>query len=441
MRHILSAAALIAACLGGAACISNTDDEATETIPHRLGFTGAANLPNDPIEQEELLESLGLSDEIQFDEAILAHMEALSGLMARVEFFYLGNGEFVHIHESLSQKMLSAGFEIYGCINPISPAEGLDSAYDAALTDLVEMHPQITHWQIGNEPDLLWTDHSKFPAFFLRSQPLVRAACPSCKILLAGISNQYDTSSESHQRYESFLEEIAAAELSGRAFDVFDMHYYKEKPAASEIAQAVSDLKALLEKHGLAQGVTFWCTETGLYTGDPPSPDLGPRTEEEQASDLARMVAWMSAAGIQRIFFWTLIEGYAGAVFPGFFDSMGLIYDGLGEESSRGIAGGTKKKAYTTYGLLGAALKNTSSPSKVSAGVYRFEGSQGPVFIIWDEGRGGSVSLTEISAPSVLVEDLVPDSQAETQKETLTVSHGGVTVTVGQSPKLVTVIQ
>jgi len=411
---------------------------AVTVIPYRLGFTGAASLPgNDPAKAQQLLAALGYSSGDQFHAAVDAHMRALSAPMMRVHFMYTGGGKFVCTDEGLTRKM-KAGADLYGCVNPIPPLESLDDSFDSALAALVAAHPEISHWQLGNEPDLLWKDHTKFAPFFARAQPLVRKACPSCKILLAGISNQYDTGSDSYQRYDAMLASIAAAPLTGRAFDVFDFHYYKEAPAREEIAGAVRSYRALLDKHDLGAGVSFWCTETGLYTGDPDGPQMGPRTEEDQARDLPRLVAWMSAAGVERIYNWTLIEDAGGMGAAGFFSGMGLIYNGLGAEAAGGPPAGAQKKAYATFGLLAAALRDTGAATRLGDGVYRFEGRAGKAaFIVWDEGGASSVSLAGLTTQQLRVRELVPDAEGNTPEQTVTVKEGTATVPVGSSPKLV----
>ncbi|MBI5528651.1 MAG: hypothetical protein HY897_20160 [Deltaproteobacteria bacterium] len=45
----------------------------------------------------------------------------------------------------------------------------------------------------------------------------------------------------------------------------------------------------------------------------------------------------------------------------GFFDQMGLVHNGLGEDPASGIAAGTREKAYTTDGLLAKSLQGKST--------------------------------------------------------------------------------
>jgi hypothetical protein len=410
-------------------------------LPYRLGFSGVGwvNRTNaDSIRQ--FFEAMGYADEDAYGDDVLARMQALSAPMARAEFHYTGGGTFVAAPESLHRSMRDAGFEIYGWFNPLPrpETESLDSDFDQALRQLVEDNLHIRHWQIGNEPDLLWDDPGKYPEFFKRSQRVIRQSCPDCGIVLAGISNQHNTSSDAYQIFDDILRQIAEAELPGRPFDVFDFHYYKPGPVAAEIAQAASDYRRLLTEHGLAEGVVLWCTETGIYTGDPPDPEMGLRTEEQQAAELARLVAWMSAAGVQRIFYWTVVETWGGPL-PGFFDTMGLVFNGLGGEENLGITAGTKKLAYQTFRMLSGALAQTGPGARVTDGVYRFDRANGPVFIIWDEAETGRITLTGIPSGQVRLRDLVPDAQGASNDSTLTVTDGSVSIPVDHSPKLVTI--
>jgi len=400
---------------------------------HVMGFTGAGSLDRrDPQAMAAFLASMGYADDLAFFSDVVDRMDALSGQLARAEFFYIGNGQFVG-EQVLARKMIDRGFELYGDINPIPPFEGLDGSFDAALTTLVGSYPEIKEWQIGNEPDLLWTDPSRFPAFFVRAQPIVRAACPTCRVVLAGISNQYNSSDQSFQRYDSYLAEIAAADLSGRPFDVFDFHYYKQAPAAAEISAAVDSYRGLLVNHGLAAGVSFWCTETGLYTGDPVGPDFGPRTETEQARDLVRLVAWMRTRQVERIHFWTVVDSSQSAGAAGFFGQMGLVYNGLGDEPA-----GVEKKAYATFGVLARALVGTTTAQRVAPGVYRFDRVGSPVFVVWDEDSSGVVALEGFPGDRAQVEDLVSNDAGDLAKTVVEVIAGALTLPVGELPQLVT---
>ncbi|MBI5529716.1 MAG: hypothetical protein HY897_25600 [Deltaproteobacteria bacterium] len=406
-------------------------------VVHVLGFTGAGFLPmHNQAKLREFLDSMGYVGEDEFYSDAVGHMQALSGGMARQEFFYVGGGVFAG-QDALYAKMDAEGFEKYGTVNPIREAEGLDPAFEDSLTTLVEGHPEISAWQIGNEPDLLWQDFTLYPAFFIRAQPVIRTACPSCTILLAGISNQWSASAESHVRYDGFLGEIAKAALSGRPFDVFDFHYYKETPSANEIVAAVTGYRSLLVEHGLGEGVVFWCTETGTYSGDPAAAEFGSRTENDQARDLVRTVVWMAAEGVLRVFYWTVIEGWGNMGPEGFFDQMGLVYNGLGEEPALGIAAGAQKKAYTTYGLLAKSLQGTVAAGRVSSGVYRFDREQGPVYVVWDEDSSGMVTVGGIPGETVAVKDLVPDDQGKAAEYTVEVTGATVSLSVGELPQLV----
>jgi len=408
--------------------------DATGAGPHVLGFSGAGYLNlHEPDKASEFLSAMGYADENAYYDDVVSRMKNLSGPMARAEFFYVGDGTFVG-KNYLHLKMASEEFEMYGWINPIPPVEGLDAAFEDALAALIRDHPEMSTWQVGNEPDLMWQDNSLYPAFFVRAQPVIRSACPACRIMLAGISNQYDTSDQSFQRYDSILGEIAAANLDERPFDLFDFHYYKEMPSADEIRQAVGSYRDLLAKHGLADGVSFWCTETGVYSGDPAGTEFGPRTEDDQARDLAKLVAWMATEGVQRVFFWTVTESWGNL--NDFFDQLGLVYNGLGEESAH--AAGTIKKAYTTYRLLAEALGGTTAATRLGPGVYRFDRAQGVAFVVWNEGSTGSVTLEGLPASTVNTRDLVPGDQGEIEEQNIEVVSGAVTVRVDEFPKLVT---
>jgi hypothetical protein len=434
MRHgarIALAVSLVA--LGG--CSATDTIPPGEPVAHVLAFSGAGYLnKRDPAKVAEFLAAAGYASEEAYYADVVARMRELGAAAARAEMWYVGNGVFA-AQGSLYQAMTAEAFELVGQFNPTPQFEVPDPAFEPALDALVRGHPEIRAWQIGNEPDLTWQDHRRYAPFFLRAQPVIRAACPSCAILLAGISNQY-ASGENLVRYGEILDAIAAAGLE-RPFDVFDFHYYKELPSRAEIEAAASTYRGLLAARGLSGGVSLWCTETATYTGDPSAPDLDPRTETEQARDLVRLVAWMTAAGVQRLFHWTVVESWGSPVMPGFFEQMGLVYNGLGDEPAPGM-GGVEKKAYTTYGLLARALTGVTGAARVSDGVYRLDREAGgPAFLVWAEA-GGDIVLSGIPGEVARVKDLVPDDTGVVTVREMPLVSGQAAIAVGELPLLVT---
>ncbi|HSN89911.1 MAG TPA: hypothetical protein VLS93_01675 [Anaeromyxobacteraceae bacterium] len=146
----------------------------------------------------------------------------------------------------------------------------------------------------------------------------------------------------------------------------------------------------------------------------------------------------MASAGVERIFWWTAVESWGAPGIPEFFDQMGLVYNGLGEEALRGVAGGTPKRAAVTYRLLAEALAGTTGAVRVEAGVYRFEADDGPVFVVWDEGGSGSVALSGLAGFAASVTDLVPDAGGRVSTLEVPVVGGVITLDVGADPRLVT---
>lgn len=414
--------------------------ESQWSISHVLGFAGAPALPNrEPQKKQQLLKTLGFAGDDEYFDAVIAHMKALSGQMARVEFFYVGQGRFVGA-ESLYNKMQTEGFELCGNLNPIALFEAIDADFDGALKQLVKKYPKIEFWQVGNEPDLLWKNPSLFPKFFLRCQPIIRAA--GRKIVLAGISNQYNSSEQNYKLFNKFLGEIIKGCPDKNPFDVFDFHFYKERSRGTDITKTVKTYRDLLALHGFAEGVRLWCTETGIHTGDPPTPQFGFNSETDQAREIAYLVTHLTAQSVERIFFWTVIEGFAGEGIPGYFDQMGLVYNGLGEEVTQGIPANTKKKAYHTYGRLASVLQKLTAATCVAPGVYRFERKGlNSVFVVWNENGQSQVVLSDLSTSFVQVEGLVPDDRGKIEQSKLAVSGGKMTLTVSELPQLVIPIE
>jgi hypothetical protein len=408
----------------------DTGSDAAPTTLAPLGFSGAVSLDTrDAGAVETFLASMGYADPDEFQGDVARRMRDLGARSARIEFFYIGRGEIAETY-AFPEDIHGEDFVPVGWLNPIEPAEGLDTEFEAAFEDLIERYPGIHIWQLGNEPDLLWRRPELYPDFFIRAQAVVRQTCPECLVLLAGISNQWDTSETSFELYDGYLTDITT-ELPDRPFDVFDFHFYKERLVREEVLSAIEDYSGLLRTHGLS-GVPLWCTETGVYSGFWGQPGYPLHTAEDQARQIVQLHSLLLSHGVERVFYWTVVEIDGGG--GPWFEHMGLVFNGLHDEEMLGIAGGIEKPAYQSYQLMARGLVELAAAEEIEDGVVRFVRADGSLrFAVWADT---TVSRTISGLPweSARVTNMIPDEGGVLTVEELAVSGGELTVEASIDP-------
>ncbi len=338
-----------------------------------------------------MIQALGLNSLAQYQDYHIAILKDLDVSWVRVDFSYDG-WNFIEPVDYLN-KLHQAGVEVVGCTRPINPFVSPDlTNFQSDLRHLIRRYPWIKVWQIGNEPNLSWTNPDDYPRFFIAGQQVVRQTCPDCRVALAGAATNYPSRQEALDAYDRILAAISRdAGLDTQPFDIFDMHYYRGFGEDSTMLDSLRGFHQLLDKYGFSRNIEFWVTETATYTGSPTSPPgLPPQTEEQQAGELVRRFVTMLGAQVARISWARVYENYLYSdKEDDYYDHVGLIYNGLGqEETSQGIKPGTRKMGYYTYQLLINKLQDSTQVLRLAPGQYRFDFNEdrNPVFVLWDEG-------------------------------------------------------
>lgn len=323
------------------------------------------------------LDALGLRDAGEFHrlEAELA-LEA-GAAWDRAGFFYVSG---------VISGRASEGFKTLGTVSPAPVWLGDAERFQRVLEAFVRENPSIKHWQLGNEPDMptgrQWTPES-YAEFFLAGEAAVREACPDCRIVLAGISNQHDSGSGN---VGFFCESLFLIKQGGGDFDVFDLHFWKAAGEEELAIDAVSTYRALLEEAGFP-GKEIWATEVGTYSGEPRG--MASQTEGQQADYLVKSFALLASEGVEVVMWGKLIEhhAFAGNV-GGYFDHTGLVYDGVGGL----VAGGTKKKAFEAYKQLAGRLEGVLIVERVAPTVVRFSRADSRFYVAWGKGAADALA-------------------------------------------------
>ncbi len=254
--------------------------------------------------------------------------------------------------------------------------------------------------------------------------------------------------------------------LGGKYVDVMDFHWYGNATGDYKGARdAYNHIRSVMNADGFSN-IPIWITEMGSYSGDPKEVLQNPtdwlqQTERQQALDYLKRFVYPLSFGVKKVFpAFGLMEGFKYD--SGYFDFTGLIYDGWGAGD---LGLGVKKLAYYTYKKMTEVLEgsdwNNIQTIQESADlyIYRFIKNNKPVYVAWWDyfndatyttGKTKQATITNIQGNSVLITEAVPkfsigkdvtDYNTAFKTETKTVTNGQVTITLGDSPVFMEVLQ
>ncbi|MBZ5515366.1 MAG: endo-1,4-beta-xylanase [Acidobacteriia bacterium] len=172
--------------------------------------------------------------------------------------------------------------------NPTGSADDLyyppadNQAFAAYAKALVARYPQVTDWEVWNEPNLwcFWRPHpdpAQYTALLKETYTAAKAANPECTIVLGGLSSGggwQDTILP-----EDFLRAVYNAGGKGY-FDVVAIHPYSQVQQPQDyLADQIERVRRVMEDFG-DSAKPIWITEIGWYTrGDPSAVDEAVQAE------------------------------------------------------------------------------------------------------------------------------------------------------------------
>ena len=347
-----------------------------------------------------MIASLGLGSLGEYEDYSIGLVGEIGATWVRADFVY-DHGTF-HERPELLGKYHENGLDVVGCIRPNNP-DGLGdlSVFESGLRKLIGRYPWISVWQIGNEGNLGWNTADDFARFFTSGQRVVREECPACRVALGGVATLRPSPEESYDSYKSIVASIASSPTGGpRPFDIFDFHFYGYYGREPELVNYVGKYRDMLTANDM-ENVEIWMTESATTTGTLAWPPGTPvQTEEDQASALVKRFVAALDADVERVSWARPYENcnYAG-VEGGYFDNTGLVYNGLGQESQRGITSGTRKTAFRAYQTLASRLGKCFDVEVLAPNQYEFSFSDGrqPFYVVW--GEPGSMLAEGITGP------------------------------------------
>ncbi|MBI2591095.1 MAG: putative Ig domain-containing protein, partial [Candidatus Brennerbacteria bacterium] len=341
----------------------------------------------------------------------IAYAVDLLGKGVRHSFWFLNN-QFQEIEAvGTITPLMNENFELIAQIIPGPPSLLITDYTEIKnkLRDLVKSKKEIfKYWQIGNEPDLIYKNinssytASRYVDFFLAASEVIREECSFCKIILAGISNQYDSSQNNFQYYKDIIVDIKKRSKYAKPFDVFDIHLYTVNNSLEDykrVESAVNDYKLLISSSGYIYPIEFVSTEFGTHSAQPKnSQTVQFQTEKFQAETLIKLYTAFFNAGITKAFWVDVINnykfGFQGTA-DGYFDLTGLIYNGKGAyDLANGKLEGTKKESYYAYKTLVAKILDKTAVIKIGNNIYKFSNANNAIYIAWSDGVETSLPLS-----------------------------------------------
>lgn len=348
-----------------------------------------------------------------------------------------------------------------------------EGAYQRFVETAVRRYPKVRVWQVGNEPNADTTPQAaglgdaglsmRELANFGRLQRLTyeaaKRADPTVLVVLAGTVELFPNVRDDY--YDKLLDEV------GCCVDVFDFHLYGDPVGGSlppppnprmtgyqDIETAAADFRQRLNQRGMSR-TRIWLSETGAPTGTfKQGPLMLTATEAQQGRDLPKRYVTALASGIEKIFWYSLLDGF-GTWEDKYFDHVGLLYDGHGAPL------GTPKLGFWAYWQMTRQLEGCqwgelkALPTTVAqTRAYRCPLSQGGEVIIawwdtflvpgWSPGRttqlevpwSGTTAVIRAAIPSAARGADVPPQapQSAFASSTAAASGGRITLTLGADP-------
>ncbi len=183
-----------------------------------------------------------------------------------------------------------------------------NSIFAERMTALAQHYPQVSHWQVWNEPNIIWLPQADPVAYYdllTTSANAIRSALPGKPIVTAGVAYYGQMRGSTGYMLQSMVDQGLANQNIIAAY-----HPYSEYPEGDSIADRdflvrATALNKSLHDDGISQ---VWATEWGWssYSGPVELQHIVGR--DGQADYTLRRLALMSTMDYQRIFLFNLSD-------------------------------------------------------------------------------------------------------------------------------------
>jgi len=183
-----------------------------------------------------------------------------------------------------------------------------NSLFAERMTALAQHYPQVSHWQVWNEPNIAWLPQADPAAYYellTTTAKAIRSALPGKPVVTAGVAYYGQIRGSTSYMLQSMVDQGLADQNIIAAYHPYSDYPEGDSPGDRDFLKRAKGLNRTLHEAGIKE---VWATEWGWssYTG--PSelqPVIGP---EGQADYTLRRLALMSTQDYQRIFLFNLSD-------------------------------------------------------------------------------------------------------------------------------------
>lgn len=183
-----------------------------------------------------------------------------------------------------------------------------DTIFAERMTALAQRYPQVSHWQVWNEPNIVWLPQPDPVAYYrllTTTATAIRSALPNTPIVTAGVAYYGQMRGSTAYMLQSMVDQGLAGQNIVAAY-----HPYSEYPEGDSVADRdflvrATRLNASLHDAGVKQ---VWATEWGWSSYKGPVEMQRIIGLEGQADYTLRRLALMSTLDYQRIFLFNLSD-------------------------------------------------------------------------------------------------------------------------------------
>ncbi|WP_409521975.1 MULTISPECIES: cellulase family glycosylhydrolase [unclassified Pseudomonas] len=183
-----------------------------------------------------------------------------------------------------------------------------DSIFAQRMTALALRYPQVSHWQVWNEPNIIWLPQADPVAYYTlltTTANAIRSALPGKPMVTAGVAYYGQIRGSTGSMLQSMVDQGLAGQTIVAAY-----HPYSEYPEGDSVPDRdflvrANALNASLHGAGVSQ---VWATEWGWSSYSGPVEMQHIIGLDGQADYTLRRLALMSTQDYQRIFLFNLSD-------------------------------------------------------------------------------------------------------------------------------------
>ncbi|MFK3971632.1 cellulase family glycosylhydrolase [Pseudomonas sp. NPDC087358] len=183
-----------------------------------------------------------------------------------------------------------------------------DTLFAERMTALAQHYPQVSHWQVWNEPNIIWLPQADPVAYYnllTTTATAIRSVLPDKAIVTAGVAYYGQMRGSTGYMLQSMVDQGLASQNIIAAY-----HPYSEYPEGDSVPDRdflvrANALNKSLHDAGVSQ---VWATEWGWSSYSGPVEMQHIIGLDGQADYTLRRLAMMSTLDYQRIFLFNLTD-------------------------------------------------------------------------------------------------------------------------------------